>query len=147
MSTTDLSDPLQNDGWIVALHNVWFKNEGEKPDHEWIPIVAAKGYIIITSDRKMATWRAENGRVRQVIEDCRAKVFFLRGVASEQIKAITSARVRIARHVKQCAGTYLFARIHGPGSRLGEVQILSTGGATKEDRKFGHRPDTSGDVA
>jgi hypothetical protein len=38
------------------------------------------GHAIITSDKKMKTWRAEDGKVRRAIERCGGKVFFLRGV-------------------------------------------------------------------
>jgi hypothetical protein len=137
MSTTGLSGPLRADNWTVELHKDVFVNEGEKPDHEWIPIVTGRGLVVISSDKNMGTWRAEQGRVREAIERCCAKVFFLRGAPDEQVKAIRAARNAIARHVKRCAGTFLIARIHGPGSRLGEVQILNQGGSNKAERKFG----------
>lgn len=138
MCSSDLSAPLQNAQWSVVLHKGTF--EGERADHEWIPIVTEGGHAIITSDKKMMTWRAEDGKVRQAIERCGAKVFFLRGVGltpAEQALAINEARKSLCRHVKRCAGTFLIARIHSVGSRLGEVQVLHEGGQTKTERKYG----------
>jgi hypothetical protein len=135
MSTTDLSEPLRADGWTVQLHKDRFP--GETKDHEWIPKVTAEGFAIITSDRNMQSWNAEGGKVRAAIETSGAKVFFLRGVPKEQLAALRKASPSIYRHCKHCAATFFIGRIHGPGSRLGEVQTLRQGGGDKHERKYG----------
>ena len=138
MCSKGLRDSLEKASWSVALHKDTF--EGERADHEWIPIVTEQGHAVITSDKKMATWRAEDGKVRPAIERCGAKVFFLRGVGltpEEQAKAVNEARRSLCRHVKRCAGTFLIARIHSIGSRLGEIQVLQEGGGTKAEKKYG----------
>lgn len=138
MCSRDLSAPLEGDGWTVVLHKTLFA--GETADHEWIPQVAERGHIIITSDKKMRTWGAEDGLVRPTIERVKAKVFFLRGVGltpQQQAEAVIAARKSICRHAKRCAETFIVARIHSAGSRLGEVQVLHIGGATKTERKYG----------
>ena len=138
MCSTDLRRILRDNQWTVVFHKELF--EGETPDHEWIPVATSRGHTIITSDKKMQTWRAEGGKVRPTIERVGAKVFFLRGVGltpQEQADAVNEAKAGITRHVKQCAGTFLISRIHSIGSRKGEIQILHRGGTTKTDRKYG----------
>jgi hypothetical protein len=138
MSTKDLSDPLAHAGWSIELHKELFPDEGEKADYEWIPIVTARGCTIITSDKSMKSWYAEGGRVRQVIERCNAKIFFLRGMrGADQAEAILKAERGICRSVRKFRGTYLFARIHAVGNRFGEVQALHFGGETKTERRYG----------
>jgi hypothetical protein len=151
MSTTGLSEALIADGWRVQLHKDRYPSQGEKADHRWIPEVTSEGYAVITSDKSMQSWNAEGGKVRAAIESSGAKVFFLKGVPTEQVAAIRKASHSIARHCKQCAGTYFVARIHGPGSRLGEVQTLRQGGKNRNERKYGvgirNRPDDDGTAA
>lgn len=140
MCTADLVSTLESDGWTVVLHKVLSHGEGEKPDHEWIPVVTKLGYAIITSDRKMKSWNTEDGLARDAIERSGAKVFFLRGVGltpNEQGAAINTGRKHLCRHVRQCEGTYLISRIHSVGSRMGEIQVLQRGGNNKTEAKYG----------
>ena len=140
MSTTDLSTVLIAAGWAVELHNVLFKGEGEKPDHEWIPVVTARRCTIITSDKRAKSWKTEGGLARKAIEDGKAKVFFLKSAGllpKEQAKAVLAAERSIRRCVKKHAGTYVLARIHSGGSRLGEVEVQQCGGTTKTERRYG----------
>ena len=144
MSSHGLADPLKQDHWTVELHKEMFPGAagGETPDHEWIPIVSARGLVIITSDKNQQTWRAEGGRVRAAVVASNAKILFLRGVgltSKEQAQAIVAGRRMMCRLLKKCAGTFLFARIHSRGTRLGEVQHLIDGGTNKADRKYGTR--------
>lgn len=135
--TTDLSESLKADGWTVQLHTERYPGKGEKPDHEWIPEVAADGFAIITSDKKIQSWKTEDGKVRPVIEASKAKVFFIRGTPGEQAKALKKSAVAILRASKRHSGTAMTARIHITGSRLGEVQVLTPVDATKTERKYG----------
>lgn len=126
--------------WQVALHKDRYKNRPDIADHEWAPVVAGEGFAIISSDKKMSSWLAEKGKVRPALNKAKAKVFFVRGQGLElddQAVAIAAAKTQICRLCKQHAGTYLFARIHTVGSRLGEVQVLATGAVTKLEKKYG----------
>jgi hypothetical protein len=146
MSAPLLADILRAAEWRVELHSKHFPTRGNIPDHEWVPIAAAKECAIITSDKKIRGWRTENGLVRPVIMECRAKIFFLRGEdldLDDQAFAIGKARVAICRHFRQHAGTFMIARIHSKGPRLGEVQILEAGEATKTKKKYGAERSTA----
>lgn len=140
MSSPDLATPLQTDGWAVELHKALFPGEGEKADHDWIPIVTERGHAIITSDKNQKSWNAEDGKVRPAIERCGAKVFFLRGTGltpAQQADAVKAAKAAIRRHVKRCFATFIIARIHPVGSRLGEIQVLHQAEGTDTYRKYG----------
>jgi len=140
MSTVLLANVLIAAEWEVELHKVMFPGEGEKPDHEWIPIVAGRGMAIITSDKKMAGWRADGGRARRAIEQSHAKVFFVRSAGlspEDQAHAIGLAKRHLCRCVKKHAGTYMMARIHTKGNRIGEVLVLNSGGDTKTQKRYG----------
>jgi hypothetical protein len=138
MCNLALSDALTVAGWTVELHKTLFA--GETPDHEWITPVATHSPAIITSDKKMKLFATEGGLARAAIESGMAKVFFVRGAGltpEEQAHAIILARHRICRLFKKHAGTYLLARIHTKGSRIGEVQLLDCGGASATECKYG----------
>ena len=140
MSTESLAQILKASAWTVELHKLLFVNRGEIPDHEWIPVVAARGCVIITSDKSMKGWREENGKVRSAIERSKAKIFFVRGAGltiHDQAHAIGLARRHLCRLVRKHAGTFVIARIHTKGSRVGEVQMLHCGGRTRTEKKYG----------
>lgn len=141
MSAPVLAAVLRAAGWTVELHKENFPERPDIPDHEWIPIIAARGYSIISSDKSMKGWRAEGGLVRPAIERSHAKVFFLRGEGlqlPDQAHAVGVARVALCRCVKKHAGTYLIARIHSVGTRLGEVMILHPLEGTPTEKKYGY---------
>lgn len=50
----------------------------ETKDREWIPIVASKGWIVITHDRKIYYRAAE----RQAVLECGAKIFTIVGTGN-----------------------------------------------------------------
>ena len=142
MSTIDLSGALVDAGWSVTLHSHLFPGEGEKPDHEWIPTVTERGYTILTSDKKMKSWKTEQMQVRQAIEDNAAKVFFLRGVGlkpADQAKAVIEAERAMCRACRRYGGTYLIARIHTNGSSLGKVDVQYYGTGSRTEQKYGAR--------
>lgn len=143
MSTTDLSVGLITEGLQVLLHSHLFPGEGEKPDHEWIPIVTQRGYAILTSDKKMKSWKTEQMQARQAIEDNAAKVFFLRGVGlkpADQAMAVIKAERSMSRACQKYRGTYLIARIHSAnGPNVGQLHIQYYGEGTRTEQRYGTR--------
>jgi hypothetical protein len=129
------SDILRAAKWRVVLHSVHFPGQSNLKDHLWIPaaIGAVEDCAIISSDRSMKLWSAEDGLVRPAIEKCNAKIFFLSGTSragrrtlQEQATAIMNAQTDICRHFRRYADTFFFGRIH-LGNRSGEVEKLSVG--------------------
>lgn len=109
---------LRASGWDLVTHSEMFPGEGAKPDHEWIPIVAETGRLIITSDKRVKWFRTEAGKVRPVIEACKAKIIFLRseGVRPEdQAHTVGINRANICRAAKNYAASFLFVRLHQDG--------------------------------
>jgi hypothetical protein len=142
MCTTDLSGALVAAGWSVMLHSNLFPGQGEKPDHDWIPVVTELGYAILTSDKKMKSWKTEQMQARQAIEDHSAKVFFLRGTGlkpEDQANAVIAAARSMGQQCKKYRGTFLIARIHTNGSSLGRVDVQYYGKGSKTEQKYGAR--------
>ena len=140
MCSPDLSGRLTNAGWVVELHNAMFADEGETDDHKWIPIVAERGYTILTSDKRIRYLRTEGGLAHKAIVKSAAKIFVLRGVeAHEQAGAVIAAEREICRYVKRYAGTHLIARIHSTGLHVGEITLVECGKGTRTELKYGAR--------
>lgn len=81
----------------------------------------------------MRLWTTEGGKVREAIEACNAKVFFLSSTSKadkrslqDQAMGVLRAQKEICRWYRRHAETHFFGRIH-LGSRLGEVQKLLSG--------------------
>ena len=125
-SSPELSNVLEASGWSVEHHRHHFKDQPDIADHEWIEIIAPKGWVIISCDKNMRSWRTERGKVRPVIERTRAKVFFLSSggrTMAEYGHAIGLVGKDICRIVKQNARVHSFATIHTRGSRLGHMRV------------------------
>jgi hypothetical protein len=118
-------------GWKIELHGKHFA--GNAHDHEWVPQVAARKWIILSCDKKIHKWRTENGLARRAaIESC-AKVFFLAKGSrplAEYGYAVGLARVRILSLAKKNAGAPLFCRIHADG----RVETLFLDALTTRDK-------------
>jgi hypothetical protein len=135
-----LADILRAAAWRVVLHSEQFPDQSYLKDHIWIPAAteAIEDCAIISSDKSMKLWTTEDSKVRPIIEQCNAKVFFLSSTSKaekrsleEQAVAIVRAQKDICRWFRRHDGKYFIGRIH-LGNRLGEVQKLH-GGTRRQD--------------
>lgn len=79
----------------------------DEKDHVWIPVVAARGWLIISCDKRIKSWRAEGGLGRAAAVESRAKMFFMgRGGRSlpDYAYDIGHARHKILRLAKKHRG-------------------------------------------
>lgn len=136
-STANFAGMLAGEDWIIELHKNHFK--GDAPDHEWIPVCAQRGWMILSCDKRIHRWHTEAGLARRAAIGSCAKVFFLaRGSRPlpDYAKAVLAAKRKIFRLAKQNRGGYLFARIHADG----RVEALFQDNLTareKTQQKFG----------
>jgi PIN like domain len=124
--------------WTIELHGKHFK--GDAKDHEWVPVAASRGWLILSCDKRIRKWRTENGLARRAAIESAAKVFFLaRGSRpfAEYGYIVGRARNSILRLAKKNRGGPLFARILSNGT----VEALYMDNLTKRDKtrqKFGN---------
>jgi hypothetical protein len=130
-----LADILRAAQWRVVLHSDHFPGQSDLKDHVWIPdaVAAIEDCAIISSDKSMRLWTAEQGKVRAAIEQCCGKVFFLSGTSKvekrtieDQATGVMAAQREICRIYRRHVDRFYFGRIH-LASRLGEVQKLAAG--------------------
>jgi hypothetical protein len=89
----------------------------DTPDDEWIPICAAKGWIILTGDKGIEN----DGINREAVIQCAAKVFMMydhksRGL--EQTAALIAARKKIAQTALNNVGPF-----YCPIEMLGDAHV------------------------
>lgn len=137
--STQLSEILTAAEWSVTLHRDHYPNRGNIADHEWVPEAATMGCAIISCDKHMRGWLTEDGLVRPKIESSHAKIFFIKSGLSipDTAYVIGMAQRHICRVFRNNASTFVFARLHARGNRLGEVQVLSCGQGSKTQKKYG----------
>jgi|SRR5262245_12374278 len=56
-----LGEALRAAGWMVEFHHTHF-TEGT-PDDEWIPVVAARGWVALTKDKAIRRKQSERDKV------------------------------------------------------------------------------------
>jgi hypothetical protein len=106
--------------WRIELHSKYFPSD--EKDHNWIPVVAARGWLILSCDKRIKSWRADDGVNRRAAVESAAKMFFMgRGgrPLADYAYDIGSARVAILRMAKKNRGPF-FAKIH----RHGHVEMF-----------------------
>jgi hypothetical protein len=106
--------------WRIELHSKHFPSD--EKDHNWIPVAAARGWLILSCDKRIKQWRSEGGVNRKAAVESGAKIFFLgRGgrPLADYAYDIGTARHQILRLAKNNKGP-LFAKIH----RFGKVETF-----------------------
>ncbi|MBS3933903.1 MAG: hypothetical protein KGZ35_06055 [Truepera sp.] len=91
-------EPLRAAGLLVALHRNHFAHEAA--DVEWIPVVAERGWIIVTADRRLRLAKDE----QTAIVTAKARVVALtqgKATFSELAENFLFARAKIERFVKK----------------------------------------------
>lgn len=75
-----IADALRKSGEVVEIHDDHFEQDAE--DVAWLPIVARKGWLILTKDEALARNTAERAEIKRV----GARIFlFAHGSASGQV--------------------------------------------------------------
>ena len=115
LETYALRDALKRLGAKVEMHRDHFKEEADDPD--WLPQVATRGWIILSTDQF-------NYLEREAIRNAGGRAFLLMHgnmTGDEQVAIITSAMRRMLRILKSNPPPFI-ARIY----RAKRVLILST---------------------
>jgi len=106
--------------WRIELHGDHF--DSDEKDHVWISVVAQRGWLILSCDKRIKKWQTEGGLARRAAVESRAKIFFCgRGgrPLADYGYDVGHARHQMLRLVKQNRGP-LFARV----MRGGKVQTF-----------------------
>jgi uncharacterized protein with PIN domain len=109
-----VAEALRNAGELVEVHDDHFPNNTK--DQNWLPVVAAKGWIILTADQKILTRKLE----LEAVKNSKAKLFVY---ASNQMSgekwsaAFLAAATKIKRIAASSSG-YLIAKVYIGGKVL-----------------------------
>lgn len=66
-----IADILRKAGALVEVHDDHFPPNA--PDHEWLPVVGEKGWVVLTKDKRIRY----RGLELKALEDARVKAFVL----------------------------------------------------------------------
>lgn len=101
-------------------HSVYFKDDEDDP--VWIPVVAGKGWVIVSGDKGIES----NGVNRQSVIDSQAKVFVLADTHSkgaEWAASLVLAHKRIVRTAMQNNGPFYCTVEKGSDSHVGDRDL------------------------
>lgn len=104
--------------WRVVLHKDHFPPDAK--DHEWIPECGRRGWLILSCDKRMRTWTAEDGLARRAAMESRAKIFFCTSGGrplSDYGYCVGNARKKILNLARKSHGP-LFAKIRNDGTLI-----------------------------
>jgi hypothetical protein len=122
---------LKSLGVPVEVHQTHF--EPEAPDDEWIPVCAAKGWVILTGDQGIE----KDGLNRASVIQSGAKVFTLicyKAQSLEMTAALIAARKKIARTAADNVGPF-YCRIEMLGDSHVSPPKFYPGGYALEKEK------------
>ena len=92
-----LGEKLRAEGWKVELHDEHFAED--TPDDEWLVEVGAKGWVVLTKDKRIRKRAVE----KQAVIEARVRIFTLPSgemTGQEMANVYLANRARIGRFLK-----------------------------------------------
>lgn len=120
-------------GCTIERHKTHFLPEA--PDDEWIPVCAAKGWMIISGDRGII----RDGINRAAVQESGAKVFILadtKGKGADWAASLALAARKMLKMAATHRGPFFCNVDRGGESHVGKIEFLPGGGPIEPSRTY-----------